>query len=72
MRSVAAAVNLFVTNIVGLGLGPLSVGIISDWLALGYGIDSVRYGLLAMVGVLFISAVAYFRAGVLLARQSSG
>lgn len=46
MRSVAAAIGLFTLNIVGLGLGPLSVGIISDWLAPSIGVDSLRYGLL--------------------------
>ena len=32
MRSVMAAINLFILNIVGLGLGPVGVGFISDLL----------------------------------------
>lgn len=46
MRAVMAAVNLFILNIVGLGLGPLSVGIISDLTVASFGNDSIRYGLL--------------------------
>ena len=30
MRAVMAAINLFILNIVGLGLGPVGVGFISD------------------------------------------
>ena len=29
MRSVAAAINLFITNIIGLGLGPFTVGFLA-------------------------------------------
>jgi hypothetical protein len=36
-------------TLVGLGLGPTIVGAISDNLAPSVGIDSLRYGLLAMV-----------------------
>ncbi len=37
MRAVAAAINLFITNIIGLGLGPFSVGFFSDIFAPGPG-----------------------------------
>jgi len=46
MRSTAAAVLLFVINILGLGLGPSAVGVISDGLSARYGNDSLRYALL--------------------------
>lgn len=46
MRAVMAAINLFMLNIVGLGLGPLSVGMISDWATLNFEDGSLRYGLL--------------------------
>jgi predicted MFS family arabinose efflux permease len=74
MRSVGAAINLFITNIVGLGLGPLTVGVVSDVLAPDFGIDSLRYGILAMVPVSLWGLFHYLRAGVLLSRedQASG
>lgn len=69
MRAVTAAVNLFIVNIVGLGLGPWTVGLISDRLAPSLGPDSLRYGLLAMLAVILWSAAHYFRTGQLLQRQ---
>lgn len=57
MRATAAAVLLFVINLVGLGLGPLAVGALSDWLAIGFGLgeaEGVRYALMisALAGVI--------------------
>jgi predicted MFS family arabinose efflux permease len=69
MRSVAAAINLFIGNIIGLGLGPFSVGLISDLMADSTGADSLRYGLLAMIPVGIWGAAHYWRAGVLLGRE---
>ena len=50
MRAVMAAINLFILNIVGLGLGPVGVGFISDLATPAFGIESIRYGLLATFG----------------------
>jgi len=47
MRAVAAAILLFILNIIGLGLGPQAVGILSDLLRPQYGDESLRYALLA-------------------------
>ncbi len=69
MRSVGAAINLFILNIIGLGLGPLTVGIISDITAPSVGIDSVRYGLLAMVLIMAWGAAHEFRVGQRLAQN---
>lgn len=63
MRSVAAAVLLFILNIIGLGLGPLFVGTLSDMLTPTYGSDNLRYALL-IAGMFNIwAAVHYFMAG---------
>ena len=70
MRSVAAAINLFILNIIGLGLGPFSVGLISDLTAASAGVDSLRYGLLAMIPVGVWGALHYLRAGVLIGRAA--
>ena len=48
MRSVAAAVFLFIVNIIGLGAGPQVVGIASDLLAPHFGAESLRYALLGV------------------------
>ena len=46
MRAVAAGILLFILNIIGLGLGPQLVGILSDVLSSEYGNESLRYALL--------------------------
>lgn len=70
MRSVAAAINLFILNIIGLGLGPFSVGLISDLTAEAAGLESLRYGLLAMIPIGFWGTLHYLRAGILLGREA--
>ncbi|MBI3800094.1 MAG: MFS transporter [Deltaproteobacteria bacterium] len=51
MRATAAAVLLFVINLIGLGLGPQTVGLVSDLLTPAYGKEAVRYALLWVVVV---------------------
>lgn len=46
MRSTAAALLLFIINLIGLGAGPLVVGAMADLLDPIFGKDSVRYALL--------------------------
>lgn len=60
MRAMALAIMLFVNNLVGLGLGPLVVGILSDALRPSFGIDSLRYALIAaLVGASALSALHF-------------
>lgn len=47
MRATASAILLFVINMIGLGLGPQGVGILSDLFANALGKESLRYALLA-------------------------
>jgi MFS family permease len=49
MRALVSAILLFVINLVGLGLGPQVVGVLSDLLKPGLGVESVRYALLIVV-----------------------
>ena len=53
----ASAILYFVLNIIGLGLGPLTVGILSDAFADAYGENNLRY---AMASTLTISLVGIF------------
>lgn len=63
MRAVAAAVLLFILNIIGLGAGPQMVGVVSDLLAPTYGDESLRYALLALSFVNIWAAYHYYLAG---------
>ena len=51
MRSVASSLLLFVINVLGLGLGPLAAGWLSDWLSVTSGSESLRYSLLIIGAV---------------------
>ena len=66
MRATAAAILLFVINMIGLGLGPQGVGILSDLLEPRFGIESLRYALLATV----VSFAAWSVAHYLMAARS--
>jgi len=63
MRSVSLALILFVANLVGTGLGPLLVGVVSDSLADAYNQESLRYALAAISPGFIWVAFYYWRAG---------
>ncbi len=60
MRATAAAVLLFVINIIGLGLGPQFAGILSDILRPTFEGESLRYALLILSMFTTIGALLYF------------
>lgn len=60
MRAFASAILFFVLNIIGLGLGPFSVGVLSDWLQPSLGAESLRYAMLYVVPVASIWSAAHF------------
>jgi predicted MFS family arabinose efflux permease len=60
MRATAGAALMFFTSAIGFGLGPLCAGLLSDWLTPLYGIDALRYALLAPASLLPLSALALF------------
>jgi MFS family permease len=51
MRAQAAAILLLILNLIGMGLGPLFVGWLSDQLKPSFGIESVRWALLGTISV---------------------
>jgi MFS family permease len=59
MRATASAINLFIVNLIGLGLGPFLMGYLSDALAAQYGDASIRYSLLS-VGSVGCTALYFF------------
>jgi predicted MFS family arabinose efflux permease len=63
MRATAAAVLLFVINIIGLAVGPALTGAISDALEPRLGDDSLRYALLIVSLALAWSGFHFHRAG---------
>ena len=65
-RAIAAASLLFFQNLIGLGLGPLFFGMLSDWLQPSFGADSVRYVLYGAAVLGLVPAFFFWRCGLLL------
>ncbi len=62
MRALTSAVLFFVINLIGLGLGPTLVGLLSDALNPHYGVEALRYALVGTFLFNIWSAVHYFLA----------
>ena len=61
MRSVAIALIFLFANLIGMGLGPLAVGVLSDLLAPMFGQDSLRYALVSFSPGLLWVAYHYWK-----------
>lgn len=66
-RTQASALMLLAINLLGMGLGPLLVGLLSDLLS-QFGDSSVRYGLSIGVSLSLVGGIAYLRGSTLYAR----
>jgi MFS family permease len=65
MRATASAILLFVVNLVGLGLGPLAVGLLSDYFNNGLGMGSgqgIRWALIVSSAFGLISFACFWLA----------
>ncbi len=59
MRALTSSILFFVLNLIGLGMGPLTAGYLSDIFSQTYGDDGLRYAML-VVGVIASSGVLMF------------
>ena len=62
MRAVAASITMLSVNLVGLGLGPTLIGVLSDVFAPRFGEESLRYALMVVGMLITLSAYFFFRA----------
>ena len=70
MRATASAMFLFINNLIGLGLGTLVIGMISDSLKAQYGDEALRYSAMVTTLLYIISAGLMALAMRRLARDS--
>lgn len=56
-RTTASALFLFINNLIGLGLGSLLIGALSDALTAQFGEESLRYSILAGTGFYILAAI---------------
>lgn len=59
MRAMTSAVLFFILNMIGLGLGPLITGLLSDWFTAQHGVVGLRYAMLSSY-ILGSSAIVFF------------
>lgn len=62
MRALTSAVLFFVLNLVGLGMGPLTAGILSDYFTGIYGEDGLRYAILVVAMIAGLGVFMFFMA----------
>ena len=62
MRALASSILFFVLNLIGLGLGPLLTGILSDVLTPTFGQGALRYASMIVVFIYILAAFHFWRA----------
>jgi len=62
MRALTSALLFFVLNLIGLGLGPLATGFLSDVLSRDYGDDGLRYAMLIVSAIASLGVVLFLLA----------
>jgi len=60
MRALASAILFFILNLIGLGLGPFSIGALSDYLQPVEGVQSLRLAMLYLVPIAVAWSAAHF------------
>jgi MFS family permease len=61
-RAMAVALVFFFANLIGLGLGPVITGLLSDWFTQSYGAVGLRYALLIALLMLIPAGMVLWRA----------
>lgn len=69
LRALWAAITLLVINLIGLGIGPTLIGVLSDLLEPRFGQESLRYALLIVAMGTPWAIFHYWRAAILLKRR---
>ncbi len=60
MRAMSSAILFFILNIIGLGAGPWTIGVLSDFLAPRLGDESLRYAMLYVLPTVLLWSASHF------------
>lgn len=60
MRAMSSAILFFILNIIGLGAGPWTVGMVSDMMADSHGAESLRYAMLCVLTPVALWSITHF------------
>lgn len=69
MRALAIAIVYLIANLIGMGLGPLAVGVLSDALSPRFGTDALRFALVALTPGYLWCAWHFWQASKTVARD---
>lgn len=72
MRATSSSIFLFINNLIGIGLGNLIIGLLSDFLSSQYGDESLRYAILSGTVFYLLAAGMFFIAAPRLQRDWEG
>lgn len=72
MRATASAIFLFIINLIGIGVGTVAIGLLSDHLQTRFGDESLRYAILAGTGFYVLAAILFFASGRFLQNDWQG
>jgi MFS family permease len=62
MRALTSAILFFVLNLIGLGMGPLTAGVLSEYFSQSYGDDGLRYAMLVVAAIASIGVLMFWLA----------
>ena len=60
MRAMSSAILFFILNIIGLGAGPWTIGVVSDFLSTNHGSDSLRLAMLYILPLVGFWSICHF------------
>lgn len=60
MRATASAIFLFINNLIGIGIGTVAIGMLSDHFQAEYGDESLRYAILAGTSFYILASLLFF------------
>jgi predicted MFS family arabinose efflux permease len=69
VRATAAAVNVMVCSLFGIGLAPVLIGLLSDTFTPAVGVEALRYALTVSVVVCFIAAAIHRRTATVMQEE---
>lgn len=78
MRALIVAIHLFILNLIGLGLGPLVIGVMNDAFITAHGeADSIRFSLMivaggSLLGVVLMARAAFMVRGKMVLSAANG
>jgi len=69
MRALTSAILFFVLNLIGLGMGPLTAGFLSDYFTEIYGADGLRYAMIVVGAISSVGVLMFWLAAQSLPRD---